>query len=485
MAKITRRTFLATASAIPFAVWFEQNAFAKTPLVRYNARSAHGQQMLKIYAKTVAAMQAKPPGDPIGWLFQWYTHAVRPDRTKAGEISSIYPSPSPQKTLAQAAWSTCQAHFDPSHEDFFLPWHRMYVYFFEHIIRKISGVKTFTLPYWNYSASGAAHGVIPKQFRLPASALYKSLYMQNRNTTPDVNGGEAIDKFDPGALALTSLAQCNYSPLGALPGFCQALDFGLHGNVHVDTGDGTNMGSVPWAARDPVFWMHHCNIDRLWASWNKAGRHNPSTAAFLAQTFTFANANGTSVTAKVQDFLSIGKLGYAYDAYESVPKCKAPLAAAPKPVNLMSTSNHALGAAPSHARLKLAPEAVGTKLSAVVRTLKADESLFLVLKNLHANVNPDVLYHVYLDLPEGADPKTAAEHHVGVINFFNAAGHGADHEAASGPDDRFYSFDITQLAKKLLAKGALEDEPQVTIMPLAKGTVEAQPLVGEISIVRQ
>ena len=224
MAKITRRTFIAAASAIPFAVWFEQNAFAKTPLVRYNARSAYGQQMLKIYAKAVAAMQAKPPGDPIGWLFQWYTHAVRPDRTKAAEISSIYPSPSPQKTLAQAAWSTCQAHFDPSHEDFFLPWHRMYVYFFEHIIRKISGVKTFTLPYWNYSASGAAHGVIPKHFRLAADPLFKSLYMQNRNTTPDVNGGEAIDKFDPGALALTSLAQCTYSPLGALPGFCMALD---------------------------------------------------------------------------------------------------------------------------------------------------------------------------------------------------------------------------------------------------------------------
>ena len=191
------------------------------------------------------------------------------------------------------------------------------------------------------------------------------------------------------------------------------------------------------------------------------------------------------MTAKVQDFLSIGKLGYAYDKYESVPKCKAPLAAAPKPMKLMSISNHALGAAPSHARLKLAPEAVSAKLSAVVRTLKADEGLFLVLRTLHANVNPDVLYHVYLGLPEGADPETAAEHHVGVINFFNAVGHGADHEAAPGPDDRFYSFDITKLAKKLLAKGALEDEPPVTIMPLAKGAVEAQPLVGEISIVRQ
>lgn len=25
------------------------------------------------------------------------------------------------------------------------------------------------------------------------------------------------------------------------------------------------MGSVPFTPCDPVFWMHHCEIDRLWA----------------------------------------------------------------------------------------------------------------------------------------------------------------------------------------------------------------------------
>ena len=103
-----------------------------------------------------------------------------------------------------------------------------------------------------------------------------------------MNGGQPIDKFAPGALATTALKQGTYLPSGALQGFNRALDRGLHGNVHGLTGDGQNMGSVPWAARDPVFWMHHCNIDRLWASWNKNGGGNPG-GSWLTQTFVFAD----------------------------------------------------------------------------------------------------------------------------------------------------------------------------------------------------
>lgn len=33
------------------------------------------------------------------------------------------------------------------------------------------------------------------------------------------------------------------------------------------------MGSVPVAAFDPIFWMHHCNVDRLFHLWQSV---NPS-----------------------------------------------------------------------------------------------------------------------------------------------------------------------------------------------------------------
>jgi tyrosinase len=30
--------------------------------------------------------------------------------------------------------------------------------------------------------------------------------------------------------------------------------------------------------RDPIFWLHHCNIDRLWAEWNARGFRNTANA---------------------------------------------------------------------------------------------------------------------------------------------------------------------------------------------------------------
>ena len=37
---------------------------------------------------------------------------------------------------------------------------------------------------------------------------------------------------------------------------------------------------MPTAARDPLFFLLHCNVDRLWAKWQKQnGRFNPAVAA--------------------------------------------------------------------------------------------------------------------------------------------------------------------------------------------------------------
>ena len=35
------------------------------------------------------------------------------------------------------------------------------------------------------------------------------------------------------------------------------------------------MSDPQCAASDPLFWIHHANIDRLWAEWNKGGHDNP------------------------------------------------------------------------------------------------------------------------------------------------------------------------------------------------------------------
>jgi len=331
----SRRTFVKGAAAIPFAVWLEEQAWAQTVSVRYDATSANGQAMLKVYAAAVKKMmnaaQVKE-GDPHSWIFWWYTHFVRRDRSKAQELARIYPNNTPPndvwKALANEVWDTCQSHSgqDPN---YFLPWHRMVVLYFEQTIRNVSGVPTFTLPYWNYTVSGARHGVIPPEFTKKGDATFGSLYVEKRN--PGVNAGNSISKgLNPDPINLNAFKQCAYERNGSIMGFCRDIDGNLHGQVHVKTGNMVNMGDVPWAAGDPIFWLHHCQIDRLWASWNAAGHKNPSGGPFLQKSFVFADGNGKRVTAKIGDVLDVAQLKYRYDNLETVPPCTlgAPTAAA-------------------------------------------------------------------------------------------------------------------------------------------------------------
>ena len=65
-------------------------------------------------------------------------------------------------------WRACQHN-----SWFFLPWHRMYLHFFEkivlgHVIR-LGGPEDWALPYWNYSAPPETNMLVPLPFRDPAA----------------------------------------------------------------------------------------------------------------------------------------------------------------------------------------------------------------------------------------------------------------------------------------------------------------------------
>ena len=296
----SRRNFIIRSAAMPFAVWSQ--SFGQNTVTRSEARSTAGRAMLAKYRTAVQTMMGRPDSDPTGWVFQWYTHAVRGNTTKAAELTRVFPSAGPQRQLANDMWNTCHAHFPGMDENFFLPWHRVFILMFERIVRKHTGDPAFALPYWNYSMRGAGHGVLPPEFRQRTSSLFR----QSRASA--ANGGTAIDQASPGALDVTALNEPSYGPSGPRQGFNMALDFGLHGSVHVLVGNGQNMGSVPFAAGDPIFWVHHCNIDRLWESWNKTGGANPTDRAWLDKQFIFADENGVRVTARTRDFLNISAL---------------------------------------------------------------------------------------------------------------------------------------------------------------------------------
>jgi tyrosinase len=481
---LSRRTFVQGAAAIPLAVWLEEKGFAATTSVRFDCTSTNGKAMLGIYADAVKKMMnpaSIKEADPRSWVFQWYTHAVRRDRSKAGEIARIYDPPAPPnaawKALANAMWNTCQSHFAGMDPLNFLPWHRMVLINFELIIRNVSGNANFTLPYWNYTVSGMQHGVIPEEFRKKGDAKFGSLYVEKRTRG---NDGRTIG-ID--MINLDAFKQCKYEPTRpAILGFCQDLDQNLHGQVHVRTGNMQNMGDVPWAAGDPVFWVHHCQIDRLWARWNARGGKNPTDPTWKAQSFTFYDGT-KKVTAKIGDVLDLTQVKYTYDVLnDPVPACtlgKPTPAAAPALKLVSKTAIDLTDVKPKHLTAPPSPTAQ-LPLGQRIKQLGPTRHLFVLIQNLQTNEQPGVAYDVYLELPASA-PGGNAGHYVGSIHFFNAVSHG-EHQA---DPNRAFSFDITELAKALAAKGGLATAADVTIVPAGDPVAGAKPVVGEISLIEQ
>jgi len=85
-----------------------------------------------------------------------------------------------------------------------------------------------------------------------------------------------------------------------------------HGSVHGRVGG--NMGSVPYAGFDPIFWLHHANVDRLWAVWqaSNSGPLPPNEANLTLEPFL---KPCTSADYIGSDMESTQTLGYAYSSF--------------------------------------------------------------------------------------------------------------------------------------------------------------------------
>jgi tyrosinase len=458
--------------------------------------------MLRIYAAGVKAMKALRAQDLRSWAFQWYVHAT--PKPAAQMLNDVYPGGAGATFgLATAIWSTCQAH-QGQPEDYFLPWHRLYVLQFEHIIRAITGRDEFTLPYWDYTSP--ATYAIPEEFQATNrnDPLLSALFVGNRNkdggrlNTADVNAGEPLNKHFTGVrnfLVLPNLKEPSYSA------FCSQLDSHLHGAIHVFTGDETNMGVVPTAANDPVFWLHHCNIDRLWAAWNAAGGINPVSTngeAWADTTFAFPGSGGQLVQTAISKIADAAALPYKYDKLPGVSSGVISVAAVPQ-MNVLLRSiapgaELSQDATPAHlapvvlgpksAKVKLAPAVAQNRLRALAPNLLAagQTRLFLLLKDVQAQANPDTVYQVFLDLADNSSSEMEDEHYVGLLNFFGVS----PVPGQKAPNGHDVEFDVTDLVQRLYAKSALGEETSVTLVPVGPPTESSRPTIdGGVELLRR
>jgi tyrosinase len=415
--------------------------------VRPNITQLNAAQ-LESLKKGVAAMKALPASDPRSWRFQANMHGTTDSDTNP--------------LFNQCEHGTL----------LFLAWHRGYVYYFERILRQLSGDPDLVLPYWDWTADP----VLPAAFRTPADAG-NPLYDASRT----INSGATLPSQVVEDDLERALKQVPFPASGTV-GFTHSLERSPHGAIHVLLGG--NMSSVPTAANDPIFWLHHCNVDRLWDRWlgQAEGRVNPSDAAFLDKTYALADEHGKTVRRKVRDLLSSAGLGYRYD---TVPP-PAPAVARPaagtdseKPPVRVATTLPAKAPAPDLAARPLGLETVTEKLTVLPEqrdTLKAAVGaprpgaagkILLQVAGLSAREVPTYVYAVYLDLPPGDVPAPKArQHYVGTISFFGKVPVGPRHGHAASKTFT-ETFDVTDLVARLRAAGLWSpDAVRVTLRPL-------------------
>ncbi|ADZ93170.1 tyrosinase family protein [Marinomonas mediterranea] len=292
------------------------------------------------YSKAVESMKQKDITDPSSWWYQGAIHGYGLDKrpnlanNESWSESSVWEQaegfPPSEGLVNSQFWQQCQ------HGTwFFLPWHRMYLQFFEAIVAKtvveLGGPKDWTLPYWNYC--DANNPALNPTEQLQALKLPSEFGTNTPN--PDFPGlwmkERAQYQLSSQADASCSVAMKlqNFtasSPAtsfgGVQTGFSHdsgtfgAVENNPHNLVHVDIGGA--MGDPNTAALDPIFWLHHANIDRLWQCWIDQGRENTNDITWLNQVFDFHNADSLPDTLSVKDVLSTEALGFTYsDSYSS------------------------------------------------------------------------------------------------------------------------------------------------------------------------
>jgi tyrosinase len=346
-------------------------------------------------------------------------------------------------------WTNVHVNYCPHTVPYFLSWHRGYMYYFEKQLRTVSGNSQLVLPYWDYYTNTS----LPAEFTNPNNS--NPLYVPRVNT--NVYQALTMAPFSSGLINFQRGKANAYEPV---------FEDAPHNPVHNIIGSWMADMQSPV---DPIFWLHHANVDRLWVAWVNAGggRKMPAiTNSYWAGTHTYAS-NLTML--KSDTFSTRTVLGYSYKS-ESLPT-RIPVAQLSMP-NIHRVQNKTVdlaGAVPAVGSFRLStPRQTGDKTFAVggslnvgldersvsaqlpvsgdnSRTLadiaqgkaatlkgsaKAFRSAHLVLDDINITdegAKGGFFYRVYLNVPSSSKQVAAAPIYLGTLGAFeiNAVKHHA------------------------------------------------------------
>jgi tyrosinase len=299
---VTRREFLAASTAgLYAAATIGPQAYAQPSATNLRIR----QNALTL-----------PPNDPV---FQQYAEAVKlmhelpaNDRRSWRRQAEIHPNHCPHGTVG------------------FLPWHRHYINEFEKICGQLIGDQSFALPYWDWTTEG---GKIPDAFFDIAelNVTHWNDAGDGQAQWPDwspwpTRGVRGLSKGDRaqddpvrgGNFTRSRIEQIKRTSQFSL--FWGQLEGSPHNSGHVVVGlvSQPPMGHMisGLSPLDPLFWLHHCNVDRIWAEWQLAGNSTPSFNQNYNGQFVGADGNPINVTADAS--INFELLGFSYDTIETI-----------------------------------------------------------------------------------------------------------------------------------------------------------------------
>ncbi|KAL0301348.1 UNVERIFIED_CONTAM: Polyphenol oxidase, chloroplastic [Sesamum radiatum] len=273
------------------------------------------------YNRAVQLMRNLPATDPRNFLQQSYVHCAYCNG------AYFYPA------LQGLNRGEIQVHGNW----LFFPFHRWYLYFHERILGSLIGDPTFALPYWNWDS--------PYAMDAPAmysnNRTYPALYNDRRNqliyrrpvnlgTGTDSNQTQAQiansncavmnNEMIRTATTLESFMGTPYRRGNAVPNGPGTSERGSHNAVHRWCGDPRqpaeeDMGNFYSAGRDPIFYGHHSNVDRMWTLWRQrraANQRDFTDTDYLNSQFLFYDENSRLVRVRVGDCLDNTRLGYQF-----------------------------------------------------------------------------------------------------------------------------------------------------------------------------
>lgn len=196
----------------------------------------------------------------------------------------------------------------------FLPWHRAYILFFEHAFRDQN--PEAALPWWDWTSDESHATGVPEAFSVEQvdgnpNPLFKA-HISIPSAQPPIDRDTSRFPGDPNDLPLPDDVT-NLFEFTHFDDFSNQLQ-GIHNFIHGWTGGvaeidgqqvGGDMGVVATAAFDPIFWSHHCFIDRTWYMWQlRNGTRNIPT--------NYLDMVLAPFSLTVRDVLDINTLGYEY-----------------------------------------------------------------------------------------------------------------------------------------------------------------------------